>query len=247
MKTKIVILIMAMISPLKEYAQTTINKMIPVKAGETISMHFDYPKTIRVTTWDGNEISIQGEVIINGGENDDAFILENSRSGNIIRIKSEIRDIKNLPQRITVVRDGQKLMFRDKAELQKYQSENGRAFNHMSWGPDIEINLEIKVPRNTETTIKSVYGMVEVSNFSGPLTVESTYGGVDASLVERSVGEITAETNYGEIYTNFDVKFGGDNVSSKDFYTFVSAKPGQGPRYTFESKYGNVYLRKAAN
>jgi hypothetical protein len=89
--------------------------------------------------------------------------------------------------------------------------------------------------------------MVEVANFNGPLTVEATYGGVDASLVERSVGEVTAETNYGEIYTNFDTKFGGDHVKDKAFYTFVSAKPGQGPRYNFESKYGNVYLRKAGN
>lgn len=245
MKIKIAILVLAMVTPVKEYAQTVINKTIPVRSGEIISMHFDYSKTIRVSTWEGNEISIKGEVNINGGENDDAFILEDKRSGNTISIRSEIRDIKNLPQRITVVRDGQKMMFRDKAELQKYQSENGKGFNTMSWGPDIEVNLEIKVPRNVQTNITSVYGMVEVNNFSGPLTVDATYGGVDASLVERAIGEITAETNYGEIYTNFDVKFGGDKVTTKDFYTFVSAKPGQGPRYNFESKYGNVYLRKA--
>ena len=247
MKTKFLILVLAMLTPLKEYAQTVVNRTIAVGAGETITMHFDYPRSIRVTTWDGNNVVIQGDVSINGGENDDAFVLEESRSGNIVRITSEIRDIKNLPQRITVMRDGQKMMFRDKAEWQKYQAEHGRGYNNVSWGPDIEVNLEIKVPKNIETKVTSVYGMVEVMNFSGPLTVEATYGGVDASLVERSVGEVTAETNYGEIYTNFDVKFGGDNVTDKAFYTFVSAKPGQGPRYNFESKYGNVYLRKADN
>ena len=61
------------------------------------------------------------------------------------------------------------------------------------------------------TQVESVYGMVEIKDFTGPLTVDSTYGGVDAALTERATGEIIAETNYGEIYTNLEVKFGGDN------------------------------------
>jgi len=247
MKIKGVFLIMALFIPTKEYAQTVINRTIPVKPGEVLMMHFDYPELIRVTTWDGNEITIQGEVNINGGENDDAFVIENTTDGNVVKVNAVIKDIKTLPQRITIIRDGQKIMFKDKAELQKYQAEHGRGYNMMSWGPDIDIHLEIKVPRNTETTINSVYGLVEVKNFSGPLTVESTYGGVDAALAERSVGELTAETNYGQIYSNLDIKFSGEQIDSKDFYTFVSAKPGQGPRYNFESKYGNVYLRKGGN
>jgi hypothetical protein len=227
-------------------AQTQLNKSIPVQRGQVIRMHFDYPELIRVTTWEGSEIVVQGTVSINGGENDDAFILENSVTGNTVNINARIKDLKNLPQRVTVYRDGQKIMFRDKEELRKYQAEHGKTFNQMNFGPEIDIVLDIKVPRNVETRVESVYGMVEVRNFTGPLVVEATYGGVDASLTERSVGEIVAETNYGEIYTNLDVKFGGGQTN-KDFHTYVSAKPGTGPRYALESKYGNVYIRKAAN
>jgi len=246
MKAKTAILILAMAIPAKEYAQTVINQTIPVNSGESISMHFDYPELIELSTWDGRDIVIQGEVSINGGENDDAFILENTRSGNVVSIRSSIKDMKSLPQRVTVVRDGQKMIFRDKAELQKYQAQNGTGYNMMSWGPDIDIHMVIKVPRNVPTNVTSVYGMVEVKNFSGPLTVDATYGGVDAALIERSVGELTAETNFGQIYTDLDIKFGSDKITSKDFYMSVSAKPGQGPKYNFESKYGNVYLRKAS-
>lgn len=245
MKAKSIFLVLFFFSTTEDYAQTTINQSIPVRAGQTIQMKFDYPELIRVTTWDGNAISIQGSVSINSGENDDAFVLENTVAANVIKIRSEIKDLKNLPQRITISRNGQKIMFRDKAEFQKYQAEHGKSYNSVSWGPDIDIQLEIKVPRNIETQIHSVYGMVEVRNFSGPLTVESTYGGVDASLAERSIGEVTAETNFGNIYTNLDVKFTDEQMKSKDFHTFVSARPGNGPKYNFESKFGNVYLRKA--
>ena len=247
MKVKSIVLITCLAIPAKDYAQTAINERIPVKAGQTIRMDFDYPELISVTSWDGNEVLIQGSVSINGGENDDAFVIEKSVGGDIISINAHIRDLKKLPQRVIVYRDGQKMMFRDKAELQKYQAEHGRGYNSMSWGPEIDIQLEVRVPRDMATEIRSVYGMVEVKNFRGPLSVDATYGGVDASLAEKTVGQLTAETNFGNIYTDLDIKFSSDEVRTRDFHTIVSARPGSGPKYNFESKYGNVYLRKERN
>jgi hypothetical protein len=244
MKTSIILSILFMAQTL--VAQTDVNKTIPVQAGQKINMHFDYPEMIRVSTWDKNEISIQGTVTINGGENDDAFDLQTSTSGNIITIKNEIKDLKNLPHRITITNGAQKIVFKNKDELRKYQQANGKSTpDVMCTGVDMDIVLEIKVPRNIETRVESVYGMVEVKNFTGPITVDATYGGVDASLSEQSTGELTAETNYGQIYTNLDVRFGRDKSKMEDFHTYVSVKPGTGPRYNFGSKYGNVYLRKA--
>lgn len=244
MKVKVIMLILGLATPVTPYAQTALNETIAVRAGQTIDMHFDYPKLISVTTWDKNEISIQAQVSINGGENDDAFKLVSTTSGGVVHIQGIIEDIKDLPQRVTIMRDGQKIMFRDKGEWQKYKDEHGRGYNSMSMGPDIEITLEIKVPKNIATRLTSVYGMVEIDNFTGPLTVDATYGGVDVSLRERAVGELTAETSFGEIYSNLSADFDGKSTHEA-FHTFVSAKPGQGPRYNFESKYGNVYLRKA--
>ena len=242
MKTRITIPFLLI--ALSAAAQTPISKSIVVQAGQKIAMHFDYPELIKVSTWDKNEISIQGTVSINGGENDDAFELQSSTSNNTIMVRNEIHNLKSLPQRITVTRDGQKMVFKTKADYKKYTDQHGKDYNVMSSGVDMDILMEIKVPRNLETRVESVYGMVEVRDFTGPLTVEATYGGVDAALTERSTGELIAETNYGQIYTNLELKFSGDGIQERDFHTFVSAKPGSGPRYSFESKYGNVYLRK---
>lgn len=224
-------------------AQTNLSKTLPFQSGQRINMKFDYPELIRVSTWDKNEVLIQGSVSINGGENDDAFSLETSTSGNTVSIRNEIKDMDNLPHRITIVRDGQKITFRSKSDWRKYKDEHGGGHEMMNEGVDMEIHLDIKVPRNAETFVESVYGIVEIRDFAGPLTVEATYGGVDASIAEKHTGELTAETNYGHIYSNLDTKFNG-NVRDEDFHTLVSVKPGTGPRYSFESQYGNVYLRK---
>lgn len=245
MTPKAFFLIIAIAIPTEEFAQTRVDRSIPVQAGQVLEMHFDYPELIRVTTWEGSEVTITGTASINQGENDDAFVLNNSSSGNTVRIRGEVSDIKKLPQRITVVDGEKKMMFRDKAALQEYQETRGKSFEHMSWGPDIDITLEVKVPRNMQTRITSVYGMVEVVSFAGPLSVEATYGGVDAAIQERSIGQLTAETDFGQIYSNLDLAFEDRERRSRDFHTSVSAKAGNGPLYTFESKYGNVYLRKA--
>ncbi len=226
-------------------AQTPVNSTILVKPGQKINMHFDYPELIKVSTWDKNEISITGSVSINQGESDDAFTLDINTTDDAVSIDSYIKNMKNLPQRITVTQNGKKIMFNTKADYKKYAEETGKDYSHMSWGVDVDILLEIKVPRNTETKIESVYGMVEVKNFIGALQVEATYGGIDAALQEQSTGELIAETNYGQIYTNLAVKFNNQDLRDENFHTYVAARPGTGPRYSFESKYGNVYLRKS--
>lgn len=224
-------------------AQTPVNKTYPVKQGQKISLRFDFPELVKISTWDKNEISITGSVSINGGENDDAFELLESNSASIISIENKIRNLKELPHRITIVNNGEKITFKTKADYQKYREEHGKNFNMRSEGVDMDILLEVKVPKSAEVTLESVYGMVEVKNYNGPLNVEATYGGVDVAILEKATGELKAETDFGQIYSNLDFKFSGSEF--KDFHTEVYAKPGNGPRYSFESKYGNVYLRKA--
>jgi len=227
-------------------AQTSISKTIPVSAGQTLDFNFDYPNLIRVSSWNKNEISITGTVLINGGENDDAFQLTSMVSGDRISVKGEIPKIKDLPQRITVRRNGEKIVFKNKTEFEKYKNENGSGFDMTSWGHDVEIVLEVKVPMNMTTTIKSVYGIVEIKelNQSMPFTAMSTYGGVDAALNTAAIGELYATSDYGTIYSNLNTKFSGEGLKQRDFHTEVMAKPGRGAKYSFESKYGNVYLRK---
>jgi hypothetical protein len=224
-------------------AQTPVNKTYPVTAGQKISFRFDYPEVVKISTWDKNEILISGSVSINQGESDDAFELLSSNSGSLIYIENKIRNLKDLPKRITVTRGIEKLTFKSEADFKAYCKETGSDFNVKSWGVDMDILLEIKVPKNIETKLECVYGLAEVKSFSGPLSVEATYGGVDVSVQERTTGELTAETSYGQIYSNLDLKFTGSEF--KDFHTVVSIKPGTGPKYNFESKYGNVYLRKS--
>lgn len=249
---KFKILLIGLILSISGYAQTKIEKRIPASANQSLNLDLEFPNLIKIQTWDQNEILITGEVSINKGENDEAFELVVNQSGKVITVSSILKDKENIPHRIVIKEGDTEYFFKAKdandPAVQKFLEEHGRNYNYMSHGIIKEISLEIFVPKGMETEVQSKFGLVEVKNFQAPLKVNSKFGGVDASIAERSTGELVARTEFGEILTNLDVKFDSDkNFDDHDRWTIISAKPGSGPRYDFESKFGKVYLRKSEN
>ncbi|MNK27415.1 hypothetical protein D3C87_457710 [compost metagenome] len=223
-------------------AQTQIKKSFPATKNQNISLKFDYPQLIKISTWDKDEVQISGTVNINDDENNDAFQIKESKEGNALVIEGNISGIDKIPHRITVHKGNEKLIFKTKEDYQQYCKINNTTFNTMSNGVDINIELEIKVPKSLKTQIEAKYGLVEVKNFGGEISVNATYGGIDATILEKNTGKLSAETYYGQIYSNLETKFAGKD--SDDFHTLVTTTLGNGPQYSLESKYGNIYLRK---
>lgn len=223
-------------------AQTTINKSFSTDKDQKISLKFDYPELIKISTWDKPEVQILGTVNINENESNNAFQIKESKEGNSLVIEGKIAEMKNIPHRIKVEKDNKKLIFKTREEYQKYCKENNVTFNSMTDGVDVDIKLEIKVPQALMTQIESQYGLVEVKDFGGTINVNAIYGGIDATVLDKNIGKLSAETHFGQIYSNLDTKFTGKD--SDDFRTLVTATFGNGPQYNLESKYGNIYLRK---
>lgn len=232
------------------FAQTKIEKVVPVQSGQKLVLNFDYPELIKIQTWDRKEVLIKGTVSINKGENDEAFELVTQTNGNTITVSSAIKDMENLPKRIVIKKGDTEYVFRAKdykdPEVKKFMDEHGGNYTYMSSGVIKEIQLDIFVPVGMETSVQAKYGLVEVLGFNAPLTVDAKYGGVDATINARATGELIARTHFGEILTNLDLAFDSekDRDSNYNKWTQVSVKPGTGPRYMLESKYGKVYLRK---
>jgi hypothetical protein len=224
-------------------AQQTITKSYPVKAGQQLNLSFDYPKIVKLSTWDKNEVSITASVSINNGDNNDAFQLIESSEGGTLTIKNSIKDMDKLPKRYTVMKDGKKTVFTSKEAYKEFTADQKGA-KYYSEGVEIEIKLDIKVPENLANTfVKSTYGIVELVDFNGQLKADATYGGIDASINEANTGKLSVTTHYGQIYTN--LKSNITEKEEKDFYTSITMAPGKGPAYSLKSTYGNLYIRKS--
>lgn len=231
------------------FAQTQVEKSVPVQSAQKLEMYFEDPRLIKVHTWDKKEVLVKGLVSINRGENDDAFELTTSHSNGVVTITSRLKDRDNIPRRTVIHKGDQEYYFQtgdpNDPVIQKFFNEQGREYTYMSNGILHDIMLEIFVPRGMESSVTTKFGLVEVTDFDAPLAVYSDFGGIDATVVAGRTGELIARTRFGEILTNLDTKFTPlSEGRDAGHWTEVRTSPGKGPRYAFESKFGKVYLRK---
>jgi len=219
-------------------AQSTV-KSFPVTAGQAVILKFDYP-VVRVSTWDKHEVSVTAYVNINDHENDSAFTLSAVTTADGLVVSDEIKGIDKLPRRYTIVQNGKKTIYRSKEEYQKAVKTGTREQSYE--GTDIDIVLEVKLPVQSHIDIKSVYGIVEMTNFHAAVDVDATYGGIDATIAAAGTGKLKATTSYGQIYSNLDLKI--TDHTERDFFNSITAEPGTGPSFSLTSTYGKIYLRK---
>ena len=98
-------------------------------------------------------------------------------------------------------------------------------------------------------TVKTIYGHVEAdlsTNIKDPISIVSIYGYVDVTLPQATKANLRLETNYGEIFVapefkiEMDSKGGLVQISDR-----VSGKiNGGGLNIDLTCNYGKVYLRK---
>jgi hypothetical protein len=231
-------------------AQTTVEKTFAVQSAKEVSLEFDHPN-LSIQTWDKNEILVKGTVSINNGENDAAFELQSSNDGGLLRINSIIKDKENLPKRITIKKGEEVFVFKatdfNDPKVQKFLDENKGEYDYMSSGVQIDVDLQVFVPKNLKTSVDAKFGLVEFKTFDAPLRIVSKHGKIDATI-PPTIGDITVRSRFGEIMSNLDIKF-DEHYSDRsqkrhNSWTEITAHVGKGQSYFIESKFGTVYLRK---
>ncbi|MBS1489922.1 MAG: DUF4097 family beta strand repeat protein [Bacteroidetes bacterium] len=99
-------------------------------------------------------------------------------------------------------------------------------------------------------TVKSVYGHIEAdfsTNIKSPISIVSVYGYVDVTLPLATKADIKMSTSYGEIYAaqEYKIDYEKQNDALVRYDNKVSGKiNGGGIKIDLSSNYGKVYLRK---
>lgn len=228
-------------------AQSKVEKLVPVQAGQTVNMDFKWPELITIRTWDKNEVKLVASVDINKGQNDDAFVFEVNETSSGVTIASHIKNFKSLPRKILIKKDGQEYFFNtddhSSPEIQKFRNEYGNdGYDYMNVGVIMDITVEIWLPSNANLDVYSKFGLVEVLGFGGKMLIHSKFGGVDVSSSGKPA--IKAGTKFGEKYTNLTGEIKtislGSHPGSWDWVLLGSGTAKQ----EVKSDFGNVYLRK---
>jgi hypothetical protein len=122
---------------------------------------------------------------------------------------------------------------------------------------NLENEIEVSVQYNSvqlenitgPLTVKSVYGGIDAkfgANIKGPISIVSIYGHVDVTLPETTKANLKLNTSYGEILVAPEFKIEIDRTDSMINYSDkVSGKlNGGGISIDLTANYGKIYMRK---
>jgi hypothetical protein len=134
-----------------------------------------------------------------------------------------------------------------------YESQHGNEVSFRNIENEIEISTQynsVDIDNCTgPMTVKSIYGSVDAvfgSAIKGPISIISVYGHADVTLPVATKANLKLNTSYGQIYVAPDFKIEIDRQGDMVRYSDrVSGKiNGGGIDMDITCNYGKVYLRK---
>lgn len=226
-------------------AQSTFEKSYELRQTDKLTLDFEYPELVKINTWDKQEVLVKAKVIINGKENTEDFTIEDKRVSNGLIITSHLNDLDKLggnyimvsnddddDESVTVNRDGKSITI-------------GKGKGNYRNGTQIDIQLEITLPKSATVQVNAKYGMVEVLSLPKEIEVQAKFGGADIKVNEQSIKDLNVSTSWGQIFSNLDSKVSvkGNDMLGKRMTAELLANRGS-ESLKVESEFGNIFLRK---
>ncbi len=230
-------------------SQTLVTESVETRAGQSVVMRFDDPEQVAIEVWNRPTIKLEASVLINSGENDDAFQITVDTTDEMLSVSTGIRGKEDLPEKIVIHYGDQDHYFNTgdwshpdvQAFLEKYGREN---IQWMSHGPIIAITVKVFVPESIELEVMSKFGLVEMQGVTRSLAIHSEHGGLDLAVAPTARYDFGIACAWGEVYTNLDLDIAstrrGHMLKAEQF---VAKLNGGGPPVRLVSEHGNVYLR----
>ncbi len=136
-----------------------------------------------------------------------------------------------------------------------HESQYGGKANFRNMENEIEVQSQynsIELDNVTgPLTVNSIYGSVDATftgNVKGPINIVSVYGHVDVSLPVATKADLTLSTSYGEIMAAPEFKIEVDRKGEGGLIKYSDEVRGKinggGMSIKLEATYGKVYLRK---
>lgn len=210
-------------------AQKVIKKKVAYKEGQPISFNLPIGKTIKVTGWDKNEVSLTASVNINNNKLNEAYRLE-VEEGKGIHMEASLDE--------EMLKSGN-----------DEDCDNHYSFQRHSNGENatvcIEITYEIKVPRSASLKLETISADVDATGLENSSHIKSISGFIDFSWPSEKEAELQLKSITGELYT--DLSF--DILNKQDTppvvgYTLRGRKGKGGPTLDLETISSDIFLRK---
>jgi hypothetical protein len=198
-------------------------------------------------------VEVEHSVVINGKQEPLLRELSIKKRGTTLEIRELSPTIEQLKERFS---DG-------------FSAQDRHQVGSMNKPPQttIESFLKLQIPANVTVEVETEYGSINAKGVMGlkkvyaeyggitivlapnsnlsDLDFQSRYGAVDLTLAKNTGANLQLTTEYGELFSDFDIKVNSDKSKEEQFFQrLVGIIGGGGRSISCKAPYGNVYLRR---
>lgn len=197
------------------YAQKIVEKHLNYATGKGIELNLQIADSIRIITWNKNEVYAKASININDNKDNDIYTTNFDESGGKVKVKAHFDE--------------------DKSRQTWSDSCNCRCTRS-------KIYWDLYIPENASFSVETINGDITITGKTGEIKAHSISGFIDLALAEARKADLKMSTISGTIYTNVAItkpksRRGGNSVSSE--YN------GGGENVELETISGDIFLRKA--
>lgn len=155
------------------HAQKVIEKHLAFTPNKVIKLDIQIADSIRIITWNKNEVYTKASVNINSNKDNDVYVTEFNDKGNTIEVKANFDDKK-------------KVGYNDSC-----------CCNYKS-----EIYWDIYIPEQSDFSVETIDGNIIIEGNTKEIKAHSISGFIDLSLAASRKADLKMSTISGTIYTD---------------------------------------------
>jgi hypothetical protein len=201
-------------------AQKIIEKHIDFSGKKMISMNLEIADSIRIITWNKNEVYMKASISINNDKNNDDYKVNFNEAGSDVTIHS-------------------------KFEFEKGKNCCSDSDNcHCNCNCHEKIYFDVFIPENKDISVETINGDITIYGNTAQVRAHSISGFIDFTVTPDVKADLKMNTISGTMYSNFDFskekslrQMGGSSIN-----TILNG--GGDKSIDLETISGDIFLRK---
>ena len=214
MKNKTVIILFCLLSQFAR-GQKIVEKHLDFSQNNTIALNIQIADSIRIVTWNKNEVYAKASIDINNNKDNDVYLTEFNETGGTVDVTAKFDDTKK------------DVGYNDSCHC---------CCNYRS-----KIYWDVYIPENAAFSVETFDFNITIEGKTQQIKAHSISGFIDLAFASSRKADLKMSTISGTIYTN--VAIGKPN--DKNGNTVSSEYNGGGDRVELETISGDIFLRKS--
>lgn len=210
----IVILLMLCLLSCFTHAQKIVEKHMAATPQQPVKLNIQIADSIRIITWNKNEVFAKASVDINDNKNNDVYLTEFNEKGNTIEVNAKFDDIK--------------------------RSANNDSCN-CNCNYRSKIYWDVYIPEKSDFSVETIDGNIIIEGNTEGIKAKSISGYIDLSFASARKADLKMSTISGTIYTDLVMN---NSSKRNDGNSVNTQFNGGGEDVDLETISGDIFLRK---